>query len=113
MLRCILACNAKRLTPRSRLFRRDAKENADTHDAWISPVTVAACKITAPSEPVTMGWLLNKLDHLPEPVRLVTINAVLWGINTEDAPPFDRAPIHDEPIAPKASLGAAPLQRCC
>ena len=54
-----------------------------------------------------MGWLLNKLDHLPEPVRLVTINAVLWGINTEDVPPFDRAPLHDEPIAPKASLGAA------
>lgn len=48
-----------------------------------------------------MGWLLNKLDHLPEPLRLVVVNAVLWGVHRKTSLPFDSAPLHEEPIAPK------------
>ena len=82
-------------------FRSDARLRLATHDEWISRDTAAICGVTPREEYITMGWLFQLCERMPESRRKVVVDAALWGVHGEDATAIDACPFDKSPVVPR------------
>lgn len=82
-------------------FRADARDRLETDDEWVSKETAAICGVVPREDFITMGWLFQLCERMPDAKRTVIVNAALWGVHGQDAPSVDSCPFDKSPVVPR------------